>query len=77
RRAGIEKIDAGPKGAVLAFHKDKFAKPERLIAWLTTQGGTVKIRPDHKLVLLRAWEDAALRLPGMKKTLNELATMAA
>ncbi|MDX2027332.1 MAG: transcription-repair coupling factor [Alphaproteobacteria bacterium] len=77
RRAGIEKIDAGPKGAVLSFHRDKFAKPEFLIQWITKQGGTVKVRPDQKLVLMRAWDDAAQRLSGMKKTLGELAALAA
>jgi len=77
RKAGIEKIDAGPKGAVLAFHKDVFAKPDRLISWITKQGGTVKVRPDQKLVLMRAWEDIAGRLTGMKTTLTELAALAA
>ena len=77
RKAGIEKIDAGPKGAVLSFHRDKFAKPERLIHWITQQGGTVKVRPDQKLVLMRGWDDATDRLTGMKKTLAELAALAA
>jgi transcription-repair coupling factor (superfamily II helicase) len=77
RQAGIEKIDAGPKGAVLSFRKDKFANPERLIAWITRQGGTVKVRPDQKLVLMRAWDDAGQRLTGMRSTLTELAKMAA
>ncbi len=77
RAAGIDRIDAGPKGAVISFRKDKFAKPERLIQWITNQGGTVKVRPDQKLVLMRAWDDAAQRLGGMKKTLGELAKMAA
>jgi transcription-repair coupling factor (superfamily II helicase) len=77
RRAGIEKIDAGPKGAVLSFRRDKFANPDRLIAWITQQGGAVKVRPDQKLVLLRAWDDAGQRLTGMRNTLTELAKMAA
>jgi transcription-repair coupling factor (superfamily II helicase) len=77
RKAGIEKIDAGPKGAVLAFRRDVFARPERLVDWITKQGGSVKLRPDHKLVLMRAWDDAATRLTGMKKTLVELAALAA
>ncbi|MFY9287471.1 MAG: transcription-repair coupling factor [Alphaproteobacteria bacterium] len=77
RKAGIEKVDAGPKGAVMAFHKDRFSKPERLIEWITKQGGTVKVRPDQKLVLMRAWDDTAQRLGGMKKTLGELAALAA
>jgi transcription-repair coupling factor (superfamily II helicase) len=77
RKAGISKIDAGPKGAVLAFHKDRFAKPDRLIQWITKQGGTVKVRPDQKLVLIRAWDDAAVRLNGIKKTLGELVALMA
>src|SRR5262249_12945280 len=68
RQAGIEKIDAGPKGAVVTFRKDKFARPDRLIAWISKQAGTVKVSPDQKLVLMRAWDDAAQRLTGMKKT---------
>jgi transcription-repair coupling factor (superfamily II helicase) len=77
RKAGIEKVDAGPKGAVFSFHRDKFARPEYLIQWITRQGGTVKVRPDQKLVIMRAWEDPAQRLTGMKKTLTELAALAA
>ena len=75
RQAGVAKIDAGPKGAVIAFHKDRFAKPDRLIAWITKQGGTVKVRPDHKMVLMRAWDNPSDRLSGIKKSLNELATL--
>jgi transcription-repair coupling factor (superfamily II helicase) len=77
RRAGVEKVDAGPKGGVLSFHRDRFARPERLIEWITRQAGTVKVRPDQKLVLMRAWDDAGERLAGVKKTLGELAQMAA
>jgi transcription-repair coupling factor (superfamily II helicase) len=77
RHLGIEKIDAGPKGAVVTFRKDTFARPDRLIAWITKQAGTAKVRPDQKLVLMRAWDDAAARLSGLKKTLAELAALAA
>ncbi|MDP9128110.1 MAG: DEAD/DEAH box helicase, partial [Pseudomonadota bacterium] len=77
RRAGIDKLDVGPKGAVVSFHRDKFARPERLIQWITHQGGTVKVRPDHKLVMMRAWDDLAQRLAGLKKSLTELAAMSA
>ncbi|HUY67881.1 MAG TPA: hypothetical protein VMV79_01095, partial [Alphaproteobacteria bacterium] len=60
-----------------SFRRDTFARPERLIHWITQQGGSAKVRPDQKLVLLRAWDDAAQRLTGMKKTLGELAALAA
>ncbi|MDE1901558.1 MAG: transcription-repair coupling factor [Alphaproteobacteria bacterium] len=77
RRAGVAKIDAGDKGAVIAFHKDSFARPDRLLPWIGAQAGTVKVRPDQKLVVLRAWGDAALRPAGVKKILEELALLAA
>ncbi|MGB0169924.1 MAG: TRCF domain-containing protein, partial [Paracoccaceae bacterium] len=32
KRAGIAKLDGGPKGAVLQFHNNKFAAPEGLVA---------------------------------------------
>ncbi len=75
RKAGVEKIDAGPKGAVIAFRNNTFAAPDRLIAWIAKQSGTVKVRPDQKLVLLRLWDTDEQRLNGARKTLEELAGM--
>ena len=53
REAGVEKLDAGPKGMVLGFRKNEFNNPGGLIAWINTRNATVKIRPDHKLVVTR------------------------
>ena len=75
RKAGVEKIDAGAKGAVLAFRKDSFARPDRLIAWIAQQSGTVRVRPDQKLLIMRTWDDIAQRLDGIKKLLGALAEM--
>jgi transcription-repair coupling factor (superfamily II helicase) len=36
----------------------------------------VKLRPDHKLVYMRAWDTAPERLKGMRKFLGELAKLA-
>ncbi len=77
RRAGIARVDAGAKGAVIAFYRDSFAKPERLMHWIVKQSGTAKVRPDQKLVLMRAWEDPSLRLGKLRQTLNEMAKLAA
>lgn len=77
RKTGIAKIDAGPKGAVISFHNDTFAQPVQLMSWITRQAGTIKVRPDQKLVLMRAWDDMALRLTGLKKTLSELVALVA
>ena len=56
RDAGVEKLDAGPKGVVLAFRRNKFSNPGGLVGWVTAQKGTVKLRPDHKLAMVREME---------------------
>jgi transcription-repair coupling factor (superfamily II helicase) len=59
REASVEKLDAGPKGMVISFRRNEFSNPGGLIAWIGTRGGTVKVRPDHKLVVVRDMEVAA------------------
>jgi transcription-repair coupling factor (superfamily II helicase) len=76
RDAGVEKLDAGPKGAVVAFRNDSFADPAALIGFITSQSGTVKLRPDHRLVYSRDWSDAAKRLKGVRGLMNRLAKLA-
>jgi transcription-repair coupling factor (superfamily II helicase) len=53
RAAGVEKLEAGPRGMVLAFRGNAFANPAGLVQWLSRQGGLVKLRPDHKLSIVR------------------------
>jgi transcription-repair coupling factor (superfamily II helicase) len=59
REASVEKLDAGPKGMVMSFRRNEFSNPGGLIAWIGTRGGTVKLRPDHKLVVVRDMDVAA------------------
>jgi transcription-repair coupling factor (superfamily II helicase) len=77
RKSGVEKIDAGPNGMVIGFRDNRFAHPEKLIKWISSQVGTAKVRPDQKVALIRAWSDAALRLKGVKNILLELSQLAA
>jgi len=56
REAGVEKVDAGPKGVVLSFRRNQFRNPGGLVSWVGAQKGLVKLRPDHKLALLREME---------------------
>ncbi len=51
REAGVEKLEAGPKGMVFQFRNHHFANPAGLVAWLGTRKGSIKLRPDHKLAL--------------------------
>jgi transcription-repair coupling factor (superfamily II helicase) len=53
REAGVEKLEAGPKGMVLQFRGNKFHNPSGLVAWLGTTKGAIKLRPDHKLAIVR------------------------
>ncbi|HIJ44108.1 MAG TPA: transcription-repair coupling factor, partial [Rhodospirillaceae bacterium] len=77
KAAGIDKVEAGPKGAVVSFRGDDFANPEGLVAFITAQAATTKLRPDHKLVFRRAWEEAEVRLSGVQRLLRDLAAIAA
>ncbi len=74
--SGVEKVDAGPKGAVVSFRNNSFENPTALIIFIQEQVGTVKIRPDHKLVYRRAWDDAGSRLKGVKMMMEELVKLA-
>ena len=58
RRANVEKIDAGPKGAVISFRNDEFADPQKLITFISERGRDAKVRPDMKVVFLADWQEA-------------------
>lgn len=76
RRAGIEKIETGPKGAIISFRNSKFANPGGLIEFLTKQGSVTKLRPDHKLVYVRKWSKIENRLIGSLNLSKALAKIA-
>ena len=76
KRANVEKVDAGPKGVVLAFRDNAFANPDGLIIWLAKKEGDAKLRPDMRLVFRRDWADAAARLKGTTVLLKTLVGIA-
>ncbi len=53
RAAGVEKLEAGPKGMVLQFRGNSFRNPAGLVSWIGSRGGEMRLRPDHKLAILR------------------------
>jgi transcription-repair coupling factor (superfamily II helicase) len=53
RTAGVEKLEAGPKGMVVGFRGNAFGNPAGLVQWLASKNGLVKLRPDHKLAIVR------------------------
>jgi len=71
--AGVARIDAGPKGAVVSFHPSTKININKLVQYISKHPGNVKLRPeDQKLVLIKAWDDLAQRLRGTHRTLKEL-----
>ena len=72
RRTNVEKVDAGPKGAVLTFHNDDFADPAGLVTMIAQEAGTMKLRPDHQPVYRRNWSDPAARVKGIKYLMRKL-----
>ena len=75
RRANVEKVDAGPKGVVLAFRENQFADPSGLVALINSEGPQAKVRPDFKVVFLRDWATADARLKGTLSVLKKLAAL--
>jgi transcription-repair coupling factor (superfamily II helicase) len=76
KQAGVEKIDAGPKGGTIAFRNNAFANPVKLIQFINQHAGTMKVRPDQKIVVTRDWPTADDRLKGAKALLGQLAKLA-
>jgi transcription-repair coupling factor (superfamily II helicase) len=77
RTAGVEKVEAGPKGAVLQFRHNKFAKPAKLVEYITKRPNLFSIRPDQKLVCKQDWSEPKQRVNGVAKLMKNLALLAA
>ncbi|WP_306119386.1 MULTISPECIES: transcription-repair coupling factor [unclassified Roseitalea] len=76
RRANVEKLDAGPKGAVVQFRNKEFADPAGLVRWIGEQGDLARIRPDQSVVFSRNWPTPDKRLAGGAVLMTRLADLA-
>jgi transcription-repair coupling factor (superfamily II helicase) len=76
KQAGLQNVDAGPKGAVITFRKNQFASPQGLVAFMAKTKGNARLQPDHKLVFKADWTTPAARLNGVRALVSELAAMA-
>jgi len=77
RTANVDKVEAGPKGAVIGFYKDSPPNLQGLMQWIIEARGTVKLRADQKLVAVKAWDSVASRVNGIKIMMKQLADLAA
>jgi transcription-repair coupling factor (superfamily II helicase) len=76
RAAGLQQVDAGPKGAVLAFRKNQFANPEGLVQFMQKSASRVRLQADHKLVFKADWPLPEDRLRGVRALVRQLADVA-
>jgi transcription-repair coupling factor (superfamily II helicase) len=76
RRANVDRIEAGPKGAVVAFRDNKFENPEGLLHWIADAAPLARIRPDQKVVWFNDWQNVDARLAGTKTLLKNLVKIA-
>ncbi|MCB2054781.1 MAG: transcription-repair coupling factor [Geminicoccaceae bacterium] len=77
RSANVQKLDVGPKGVVLGFHNNTFPRPERLVQHIGASKGRMRVRPDHRVVILRETATPKDRLKIAKRTVDELARLVA
>jgi transcription-repair coupling factor (superfamily II helicase) len=72
KRAGISKLDAGPKGATIQFRNDKFANPAGLVDFLKAQGPAARVN-GNKIVLTGEMKSEADRIKGAFNIARDLA----
>ncbi len=72
KRAGIAKLDGGPKGATIRFHNDKFASPKGLVEFIEDQRGLAKVR-DNKIIVRRDWKLDSDKIKGAFAISRDLA----
>ena len=76
RVAQVEKIEAGPKGGTVSFRGNQFPNPLALVKLINAHQGTMKVRPDQKVVVTRDWPTPEARLKGAQALVAQLAKLA-
>ena len=76
KKAQIAKFDAGPKGATVQFHNDKFPNPAGLVSFVQDQRGLAKVK-DNKIIVRRDWQKDSDKIKGAFAIARDLAGKAA
>ncbi|MCC5986657.1 MAG: transcription-repair coupling factor [Pararhodobacter sp.] len=75
KRAHIARLDAGPRGATIQFHQDRFPNPAGLVEFLNAPNQQARIR-DNKVIIRRDWTSDKDKLRGAFAIARELAEKA-
>jgi len=76
KTACIERIDIGPKGAVLTLRDNRFPNPAGLVGLIQKNQASWKIRPDQKIVVKGDWPTSDDRLKVAERITADLARVA-
>lgn len=68
----IHKLESGPHGVLVTFYKNIFPDPEKMMRFIHKSYGTIKARPDQKLVILKAWKSIDHLIKGITALLIDL-----
>jgi transcription-repair coupling factor (superfamily II helicase) len=65
--ANIERVDAGARGILISFHNNTFKNVDKLMSFITSQLGAIKVRSDQKLFIEKNLASYQTRLDVIKK----------
>jgi transcription-repair coupling factor (superfamily II helicase) len=72
KKAHVDKVDVGQKGVIISFYKNLFPSPEKLIQHIQSHHGIMRLRQDHKLVVITHWLTHEDKMKGLRQILSEL-----
>ena len=72
KTAGIVRLDAGPKGIVLAFRQNTFGNAQALIGHISKHANRIKLRADQTLFVAANLDSEAARLTTALAVANEI-----
>ncbi|MFN5828536.1 MAG: TRCF domain-containing protein, partial [Rhodobacterales bacterium] len=75
KRAGISRLDGGPKGATVQFHNDRFSNPAGLVDFIKAQGQGARVA-GNRIVVQRDWKTEGDRIKGAFAIARDLAEQA-
>ncbi len=75
KKAAIARLDAGPKGVVLALRNNKFANPPALLDHIAKHTGRIKLRADQSLFIAAETENEVQRLNAARQIAIEITSL--
>jgi len=65
----VSKIDCGERAAVISFHNNQPAFPDKIINFIASNSDA-RLRPDGKLLIMRVWKTPTTKFKGLRNILE-------